>query len=701
MHKLFEGDRKTFLKYLNPESGIVKRGLGGIWTLEIVHKNNEAGNLIDRGMYIEAPTPKGNQKFKVRMIESINETEKRITAFHRFYDLKNNYIEDTNIVDKTRKEALEQILNKTLEPHDFKVISHTGYKLSNLRIVGLSPFKAIMGDSNNNTVLKRYGGEIDFDNDTIIIEDIIGKDDGYLVTWNKNMVELNEKLDDTGLITRIVPIGNNRLKLPELYVDSSYINAYEDIFTEEVSFDIGPDEDEGITEEYAIELLRQAAKNYFFDSGCDIINTSYSISIKDIKNKPKYEACSFFYNLDIGDTVTVLKNNGLRIKNRLLYYEYDSVNEEFLNQTLNSTTSKVTTSINSATNVLTPSGNVNTSKLEGYINLLKISMGAMVEGAEKHSAKAILFEDRVANSPTYGAMAIGTKGFMISGEFNVDKNDWNWRTFGTGQGFNADLIVSGTILANLIKAGIIRGHNDNVIINLDTGTIHFKKGNLIGNNLRINLDTGEIVSGDVSDKDSKRLTIRDGEILNSKSLIIYANETMQILNKLSAGIQAIYNSQTIVRGSNGVTLDAGLGNVVSDSNFYVLGSKNCIQSTRDFGDVLFYCTEGTKSDFTDRADSIFTVSQISNENGRYERLILIDNIFKQSANLKEYHYDVAIYKYGFGDYRFKEKNEHYFILESDNKDFTFGYEIKALRRGYEDDLLKDVTQEVMKIKSNR
>ena len=52
------------------------------------------------------------------------------------------------------------------------------------------------------------------------------------------------------------------------------------------------------------------------------------------------------------------------------------------------------------------------------------------------------------------AMKLTGEGFAVASSKN-DDGTWNWRTFGTGKGFSADLIVTGLLNADLIEAGSI------------------------------------------------------------------------------------------------------------------------------------------------------------------------------------------------------------------------------------------------------
>lgn len=124
-----------------------------------------------------------------------------------------------------------------------------------------------------------------------------------------------------------------------------------------------------------------------------------------------------------------------------------------------------------------------------------------------------------------------------------------------------------------------------------------------------------------------------------------------------------------------------------NGDFTVNGNKNCVQTTENYGDRLFYSVEDCESYLTDRSMELFTVKETAE--GTYERVILLDNIFKESVNL-DIEYTVEIIKQGWGDYRIKEQTKDYFIIESDRKDFTFKYVITGKRKGFEDERNKEL-----------
>ena len=68
------------------------------------------------------------------------------------------------------------------------------------------------------------------------------------------------------------------------------------------------------------------------------------------------------------------------------------------------------------------------------------------------------------------AIQVCSQGFRIASGTKAD-GSWDWRTFGTGEGFTADLITTGSLLASLITAGTIQDKTGNNYWNLDTGEL--------------------------------------------------------------------------------------------------------------------------------------------------------------------------------------------------------------------------------------
>ena len=133
-----------------------------------------------------------------------------------------------------------------------------------------------------------------------------------------------------------------------------------------------------------------------------------------------------------------------------------------------------------------------------------------------------------------------------------------------------------------------------------------------------------------------------------------------------------------------------------NGDFTVAGNKNCVQKTEKYGERLFYSVEDCESYLTDRSMHLLTVEEVNHgDKVTYERVVILDNIFKDSVNL-DLDYTVEIIKQGWGDYRIKEQTKDYFIVESDRKDFTFKYVVTAKRQGFEEERNKEIKKEKKK-----
>lgn len=189
---------------------------------------------------------------------------------------------------------------------------------------------------------------------------------------------------------------------------------------------------------------------------------------------------------------------------------------------------------------------------------------------------------------------------------------------------------------------------------------------------RLNLGKNQLNLYDVLDSGNRYCLI-------SPSETFFAADGKKYFTCSKNGFSFWKDTDDIFYTTTANTIQSDLGFHVN-GNFTVNGNKNCVQSTKNYGDRLYYSVEDCESYLTDRSMELFTVEETSE--GTFERIILLDNVFKESVNL-DLDYTVEVIKQGFGDYRIKEQTKDYFIVESDRIDFTFKYVITAKRLGFE------------------
>lgn len=95
-------------------------------------------------------------------------------------------------------------------------------------------------------------------------------------------------------------------------------------------------------------------------------------------------------------------------------------------------------------------GTIGAEILNGNINVEKQRLMSAVSNWQTDENGNILFVALDGSS----AMMLAGEGFMIANGKDENGN-WNWRTFGTGRGFTADMIVTGFLSADRILTGSI------------------------------------------------------------------------------------------------------------------------------------------------------------------------------------------------------------------------------------------------------
>ena len=370
----------------------------------------------------------------------------KCSARHIFFDLIKHTILDNRAVATNGQRALDIILDGT------KFKGHSDIELINTAyFVKLNSIQAINGDKEN-SFKNRWGGEMLYDNFDIYVNTRIGKDNGIRIKYKRNMEDVNLTVDRDSIITKGCPVAYDGKMLPEKYICSQLINQYPIVCEGFIDVsdlklkDPENQDDEGFdTEEELYNAMRKRMA-YLYNNGLDKPKVSGSVKLANLANTIDYKDFENLERVGIGDTVTIDHEEiGIDIKTRCIVIEWDLVTEEILNTEFGDVEvnyfDKQEIANGKLENILNNNGTVNPSKMEGVIDALQTKFKALRDVAQPQHVLGMLFEDKIKGSKTYGAMAIGSMGFMIASERTEDDKDWNWRTFGSGQGFFADWLV--------------------------------------------------------------------------------------------------------------------------------------------------------------------------------------------------------------------------------------------------------------------
>lgn len=709
---------------LTPRPSYLDYELNGLNTITVEHPKDAEGRWKyiqgDRVVKIEAPN-------KQEMLYRINDIDRDIigavifTAVPLMQDLEKSVLIDC------RPSTLngQATINKILEGTKFK--GHSNISMTNTsHLIRKNRLEALLSDDENSFVSK-FGGEVFTTGFDIWINDRIGSDKGVKFSYGKDIIDFKENINWDEVLTRVYPVGYDGITLENTgYVDSSNINKYQEIKEGFIEFsDIkvkeNPEDEEGFNtiEEARAEMIKRTKE--LFENGLDTPNIEMDIEVAKLENTLDYVDFKDLLNVGLGDDVTIkIKHLGINIKTRVIAYQWDLVKKKFTNikvgTYINNFLQNQADVENTLGNITNGNGTVNAQAVQGVLNAINVQMKAMREIAQDVPVRALICEDKVKGSPTYGAMCFGSMGFMIASEMLPDNSDWNWRTFGTGKGFFADLIVSGTMLADRIRGGVLESIDGSIQIDLTNAVkgIQLKKNghtaiDISGNQVKLydwegssRKDPIGIIYSGRRNGDANKTIMAIGNELDSCIAIVYKNGTtyqsyvdFDKQNKLGNGYAVYFRETTYLADAHTGYLkclgiqdknyvdskffcDSGRG-WASTKNLHANGNITC-GGTINGKSVTPYAVMDSENYYLDTCMEIFTVC-FNEETMSYTRIILLEDEIQQSINTNDY--IVEIYKVGWGDFRIVEQTNKYFIIESDRADFTFKYTIKGKRKGFE------------------
>ena len=472
--RIYEKNEISFahngIKTLYPTSCTITRNLYDYtYELDMEHPIDDSNvwKEIIEGRIIKA----NGQYFRIFYTStSIIDSSLTVYAKHIFFDLQNNFIEDTNIVTKNGNIALTQLLSATSFNHNFTSYSDIS-KVNNLRCVRKNVLDALLGESES--FIGRWGGEFDADNFNIKIVNQIGNDNGYNILYGKNLTGLKSEIDYTEIITRIRPVGFDGIELPNdnKYVDSPNIDNYampiiKEYKYENVKWTGSPnyeanEEDDTSTIFNDLSLaqaeLRRLASLEFTENEVDLPKVSCEINFVELSHTEEYSQFKNLQKVSLGDIITIYhKPLDINIKARCISYVYDCILDKYESITIGSYQKnffKETASTNKKlgdndfdfteqfqsvyAQAISKMSSMMNNAMNGYV-VLSNSEILIMDSPDKNSAK---------NVWKFNSSGIAHSSTGYEGEYTVGM---------TMDGhINGALITAGTIKGDMIEAGTI------------------------------------------------------------------------------------------------------------------------------------------------------------------------------------------------------------------------------------------------------
>lgn len=405
----------------------------------------EYADYITQGRLVVAPDPAGAQAFRIDNPEKLMHKIKA-RAWHVYYDSENYLISDSYVVDKNCNDALDHLNNATEPASEFTTISDVT-SINSFRCVRKSLREAV------ETVCERWGGHIVRNNFNIAIRQNIGVDNGVTVRYGKNLKDIVVTEDWDKVVTKLMPVGRDGIKLPEVYLiaDTSYPIPY----TKVVSFEQDINEEDyknadGTTDTAAYEAaliddLRLQAQKYIEVNQYPQINYTLKGNLEKIT--------------DIGDKVEVIDERlGVDLVTSVISFDYDCILEKYTEVSFGNFKNKlsgysgaisagVSTAIKETTETVT-------ATLQDEMTAATSQIWEALSGSNViYEGDKILVVDRLPKeSATYvmmiNAAGIGFSNTGINGTFSSA-----WSINGTLNMQNINVI---NLVADLIKGGTLK-----------------------------------------------------------------------------------------------------------------------------------------------------------------------------------------------------------------------------------------------------
>lgn len=466
-------------------------------------------NRVEKGFRVVYRDKEGNWKeFIIKGIEEIKQPDgiiKSVYCESSFYETLGDYIEDKRPYNTTANIALE----RALEPTRWEVGIVDDLGINSVNFYHISAKEAVQKVAeawkgeirtrvvvSGNRIVKRYvdllarrgndtGKRFTYTKDIEEIKKIVHRDDVITALYGYGK---GEEIEETGGYGRRITFGDinggkNYVENEEarlIWGRNNPDGTKSHVFGK-VEFDDVEDPEEllRLTKEKLEELSKPLI--------------SYECKVIDLK------AYGFEHEgVELGDTVVVIDKDfepELRLKARVISITKDLLEPEnneiilgnFIPSIIDDTV-KDKEFINNfrgkqgvwdRSKIISSDLKISANYLNEIINKLNEdlnSRGGYVYLSE--DGKGIITYDKPIEQEPTKAIQITGGAFRIANS-KLPNGEWNWRTFGTGDGFVADLINTGTLNANLIKTGTIKSHNGNVSINLDDDNITIENGAII------------------------------------------------------------------------------------------------------------------------------------------------------------------------------------------------------------------------------
>ena len=419
-----------------------------------------------------------DQVFRIYRISTPINGEITVYAQHLSYDLSNIAALQWTSESISPSLAMERVFQNTATPHNFTC--QTDYSAAKpFSVTKPQSVRACLGGVAG-SFLDLWGGEYEWDNFKVIHHQGRGNHTGVVIEYGKNLTDLEHDNENTDVYTDLLPyavvtaedgteavITLSEVLIPiaatTLVQRKTLIRDFTDYF----------DEDNPPTE----DGLRAYANNYLKNNPLGTAVPTLTVAFEPLWKLPEYAAV--LERVSLCDTVTIRHSVlGITAKAKVITTVYDTLAEKYVSITLGSAKANLLNNVSSAEAAAVDAA----AKVDRFPVLMNAAIknatglitgqtgGYVVIHTESETGQP--YELLILDAPTIGE-AVNVWRWNVGG-LGFSSNGYNgpYDTAITADGqIVADFITSGTLVANIIKAGVLQSQDGSSYWDLETGEV--------------------------------------------------------------------------------------------------------------------------------------------------------------------------------------------------------------------------------------
>lgn len=432
----------------------------------------------DRIIKAKPNDTKSPQAFRIYKITTPINGIITICAQHISYDLSTIAtmpFEEDNI---SPTQAIEKVLNNTARTHSFTFTTDYSEGKSFSVDRPKSVRSCLGGEAGS--LLSLWGGEFEWDNFHIIHHQGRGQSTGVVIEYGKNLTKLDHETENTDVYTDLLPYAvittedeqEEVITLPEQTLpitDSELLSPKTYILDMTDKF--------GDDEEITVDKLRAKANDYLESHPLGVDTPTITVSFEPLWQQPEYAAV--LERVSLCDTVTIRHSVlGITAKAKVIKTVYDTLAEKYNSISLGSSKANLATTVSDIESSIESTA----KSVDRFPTLLNSAIKSATEKITGQTGGYVVLNTATENGQPYELLILDNPN--IADAVNV----WRWNVGGLGfssNGYNgpyetaitadgeivADFITTGSLVANIIKAGVLSSQDGSSYWNLETGEV--------------------------------------------------------------------------------------------------------------------------------------------------------------------------------------------------------------------------------------